>query len=70
MAVPTTNLLTQSYLLMVIAACITIGAVGLLVPLAISNPEPLGLPLARESGLAALLAGTGLLAHLCSNGAD
>ncbi|MDG4867210.1 EAL domain-containing protein [Guyparkeria sp. 1SP6A2] len=64
MTPPTNDLLTKSYLLMVIAACITIGAVGLLGPLAIPDPGPLGLPLARESGLAALLAGTGLIAHL------
>ncbi|MFP4252661.1 MAG: EAL domain-containing protein [Guyparkeria sp.] len=57
-------LLTKSYLLMVVAACLTIGGVGLLAPLLIAEPGPLGLPLARESALAALLAGLGMGAHL------
>ncbi|WP_204742121.1 EAL domain-containing protein [Guyparkeria sp. SCN-R1] len=57
-------LLTKSYLLMVVAACLTIGTVGLLAPLLITSPGPLGLPLPRESALAALLAGIGLGAHL------
>lgn len=57
-------LLTKSYLLMVVAACLTIGGVGLVAPLLITDPGPLGLPLPRESALAALLAGLGLGAHL------
>ncbi|WP_322522033.1 EAL domain-containing protein [Guyparkeria halophila] len=57
-------LLTKSYLLMVVAACLAIGTMGLLTPLLISDPGPLGLPLLRESALAALLAGLGLGAHL------
>ncbi len=63
---PTTDspLLTKSYLLMVVAACLTIGTMGLLAPLLITDPGPLGLPLPRETALAALLAGLGLGAHL------
>ncbi len=58
------SFLTKSYLLMVVAACLTIGTMGLLAPLLIADPGPLGLPLPRESALAAVLAGIGLGAHL------
>ncbi|KTG16026.1 MULTISPECIES: EAL domain-containing protein [unclassified Guyparkeria] len=59
-----TPILIKSYLLMVAAACVTIGAVGLVAPLLIPEPGPLGLPLTRESAVAALLAGLGLGGHL------
>ncbi|MCL7743390.1 EAL domain-containing protein [Guyparkeria hydrothermalis] len=59
-----TPVLLKSYLLMVVAACVTVGTVGLVAPLLISDPGPLGLPLTRESAVAALLAGLGLGGHL------
>ena len=58
-----TPILIKSYLLMVAAACISVGAVGLLAPLLIHDPGPLGLPLTRDGALAALLAGLGLAGH-------
>ncbi|HER34382.1 MAG: EAL domain-containing protein [Halothiobacillaceae bacterium] len=59
-----TPIVLKSYLLMVVAAGITIGSVGLIAPLLITDPGPLGLPLSWESALAALLAGLGLGGHL------
>ncbi|MEC9482654.1 MAG: hypothetical protein UMU75_04915, partial [Halomonas sp.] len=59
-----TPILLKSYLLMVVAACITAGAVGLIAPLLILEPGPLGLPLSWQSAMAALLAGLGLGGHL------
>jgi len=59
-----TPLLIKSYLLMVAAACLAIGAVGLTAPMLIPDPGPLGLPLTRESAIAAMLAGLGLGAHI------
>lgn len=59
-----TPILSKSYLLMVIAACVTIGAVGLVAPLLAPEPGPLGLPVTAEGGMAALLAGLGLGGYL------
>ncbi len=61
---PTTPLTARTYLLMVIAACVSLGALGLLAPLAVSQVGPSGLPLPPANAAAGMLAGLGLAAHL------
>ncbi|WP_372590854.1 EAL domain-containing protein [Guyparkeria sp.] len=61
---PTTPFTARTYLLMVIAACTIFGALGLLAPLVLDQPGPLGLPLRPANAAVAMLAGLGLAAHL------
>ncbi|MFP4639573.1 MAG: EAL domain-containing protein [Guyparkeria sp.] len=61
---PDTPFAARTYLLMVIAACAAIGAVGLSVPLVVDEQGPLGPPLPPINAAAALLAALGLAAHL------
>ena len=64
MTSPTTPLTAKTYLLMVIAACAAIGAVGLFIPVVADEQGPLGATLPPINAAAALLAGLGLAAHL------